>query len=375
MTSNDEGPPLQDVELGPAPPPPRAWFRSPRMKGIIAARYAHNLFLDPQNNAVFAFGDGSKGQLGTGRSGENYVEPHPVKICGIPPDSVPQYVAAGYSHSAILTTDGKLFILWQKSFPMPPEIDTTTIGSIACGNKFATILVLLDGTAVAFGGNDYAELGIGRHDPASVPQRVVSVGIPFVDAALGRTHAVFLLADGQVATVGANAYGQLGDPSFVSCSGIPRVLPTIQNCIAISAGDFHSAAVLADGRALIWGRHFHGIKYLEGITDAVDIACGTCHTAIVHSDGRVSTLGRGSFSFFSGGRDRGGWLGHGHNFNHILIVPKYIEGVHDAVAVACGSLHTLIRHSDGRISVCGTGWGVGGGQDDITTPQVIFTPK
>jgi alpha-tubulin suppressor-like RCC1 family protein len=105
-------------------------------------------------------------------------------------------------------------------------------------------------------------------------------------------------------------------------------------------------------------------KFIEGVFDAVGVSCGNFHSAILHADGTVSTFGQGKINYdLEAGSDcqddedgsihdedgvlRAGWLGHGDDIEDKLR-PQKIDGIANAVAVSCGTIHTIICHADGR---------------------------
>ncbi|KAL0210461.1 hypothetical protein RCL1_004897 [Eukaryota sp. TZLM3-RCL] len=78
------------------------------------------------------------------------------------------------------------------------------------------------------------------------------------------------------------------------------------NVVVLSAGQSHSAAVLADGTVKTWGwgsngRLGHGNtedqlrpKTVDGITDAVSVSCGNAHTLVLRRNGQVLAFGSNS---------------------------------------------------------------------------------
>jgi hypothetical protein len=75
-----------------------------------------------------------------------------------------------------------------------------------------------------------------------------------------------MMADGSILAWGENNFGQLGLGSAEGpeecqadpCSQVPVRIPGISNAIAISAGEYHSMALLANGTVVGWGDDFNG---------------------------------------------------------------------------------------------------------------------
>jgi alpha-tubulin suppressor-like RCC1 family protein len=121
--------------------------------------------------------------------------------------------------------------------------------------RFAHTLALrADGTVLAWGSNDDGQLGdgttTGRLAPAAVP------GLTGVTAvAAGGTHSLALLTNGTVAAWGDNGLrgpSGRGTPDRTAITA-PVPVPGLGDVTAVSAGNFHSLAMLADGTVRAWG--------------------------------------------------------------------------------------------------------------------------
>src|SRR3954470_3682100 len=75
--------------------------------------------------------------------------------------------------------------------------------------------------------------------------------------ALGGNHSCALLANGTAKCWGANAFGQLGNGTFIHSSS-PVVVSGLANAVAIAVGGDHSCALLANGTAKCWGANAYG---------------------------------------------------------------------------------------------------------------------
>ena len=135
----------------------------------------------------------------------------------------------------------------------------------------------------------------------------VSAAKPMVAA--GATHTLFLLENGTVQAVGANASGQLGSGTVTgpTSSPVPVLLPnaTITPAVMVAAGGTHSLALLVDGTVWAWGANDVG-QLGNGTTDAtthpnpaqvpglvniVSIAAGENHSVALASDGTIYVWG------------------------------------------------------------------------------------
>ncbi|MBX3716686.1 MAG: VCBS repeat-containing protein [Burkholderiales bacterium] len=128
-----------------------------------------------------------------------------------------------------------------------------------------------DGTVVAWGYNDFGQLGDGTITSRSAPVAVVNVGgagtlSGVVAIAAGRYWAMALKNDGTVVAWGYNGYGQLGNGTtntpFLSPNPVSGVggVGTLSGITAIGAGGAGTSyAIDASGKAYAWGNNNDGL--------------------------------------------------------------------------------------------------------------------
>ena len=188
---------------------------------------------------------------------------------------------------------------------------------------------------MCWGQNDYRQLG-GRNDysPIYYGEDFRSVvEVPDITTAtaiaLGRYHSCALLAEGKVLCWGSNNYYQLGKSGDTYGGNSPSEVSGITTASGIALGDYHSCAVLTDGRVMCWGRNTgnygqspYGLlgdigftssqSYtpLEatGISTATDISLGGEHSCAVMADDKVMCWGMNDW----------GQLGDGTTTNRLL---------------------------------------------------------
>ena len=209
------------------------------------------------------------------------------------------YFVRAYSTSEAGTAYGNV-----ESFTTQPAFEPFTAVAISAGWKHSLAL-RADGTLWAWGSNEYGQLGDGTNVDKAAPVQIGSgyaviaaggahslgiktdgtlwewgdnnttpeqVGSGFGTIAAGRDHSLALRTDGVLWTWGNNAYGQLGDGTFVVKAKPAELEP---GYVAIGAGDGLSFAVKTDGSLWAWGGDEFDIK-----TKPVQIDVGYSKVAV-----------------------------------------------------------------------------------------------
>ncbi len=266
----------------------------------VAAGGNHSLALDA-TGVVWAWGDNTWGQLG-------YTSD----------TSTP-----GYNRYAMTVTSSA-----QGGF---------TATRIAAGGLFSLALDV-NGSVWAWGNSYGGQLGDGLSitaiNAAQGPAQVVGLNrngiLGSVKAiATGGSHSLALLNDGSVVAWGYDNYGQLGDNSIVSSSVPVQVVDganlKLSGVIAIAAGLDHSLALKSDGTLWAWG--YNGYGQL-GLGTTIDSHVAVQVPGLASLD-RILAMGNHSVAF-SGTR---GWSwGHnsygqlGINSTTDVFVPTMISG-------------------------------------------------
>jgi alpha-tubulin suppressor-like RCC1 family protein len=136
---------------------------------------------------------------------------------------------------------------------------------------------LLDSAAIkCWGANDFGQLGLGDGETRGDDPADMGDALPTVDLGSGRSaravtagayHTCALLDDGQVKCWGANDFGQLGlgdvrvrglAPIDLGDSLLPAALPGGRSAVAVRAGGAHTCALLEGGDVACWGTNNGG---------------------------------------------------------------------------------------------------------------------
>jgi hypothetical protein len=284
---------------------------------------------------VYAWGDDSSGQLGTAASSTT-----PQLVPGL--TNMTQ-VAAGWSHSLALRSDG---------------------------------------TVWAWGDNSYGQLGVGYTSQKLSPVQVQGL-TNVTKIAVGNTWSLALRSDGTVWAWGGNQYGQLG-PAVGSYTATPVQVPGLSQVSSIAAGAFFALALETHGYVgfrnyvYAWGQNvlgtlgngtacpFCGIATPEpvngiNVPEVASIAAGPEMAMAVGTDGTVWDWGSNSF----------GDLGINNTTLSIEATPVNVAGLTSVTQVAAGAYHAVALLSNGTVQAWGNDQNGQLGDDDAKTDSPV----
>jgi alpha-tubulin suppressor-like RCC1 family protein len=307
----------------------------------LAVGYSHSLALR-DDGTVFAWGDDSSGELGSGRklmstTGIPVVFPNNGKVAA---------AEAGRNHSLALQTDGTVWAWGQNDYgqlgdgtntgrSVPEKVNGLSgVIAVAAGDAHS-VAATSDGKVWAWGFNEDGELG--NNDDTSVSTPVQVVNIPAVSAVkAGSSHTV-ALSNGVVWTWGDNSYGQLGDQE-----GLPRLYADQviidANIVAVDAGGDSTFAIDSFGEIWAWGRN-----------DNFQLADGTTNDratpAVIKNLPTMAAVSGGPDGCIAIDTAGGVWIwGFGY-----WDTPTYLSSSQAAVGVSTGAYFAQILFKDGTV--------------------------
>lgn len=315
-----------------------------RTRAIAVAVGGNHTCVLVDNGAVRCWGNGGNGRSGLG-SVEVVGDDEPASAGGVLAlDGPVDALVAGLSHTCVRYGDGSLgcfgrslegqlgygFIEDIGDDEPPSMFGPVPLGGPASlvatrGGSFHSCARLDDGSVRCWGAAGSGRLGvpgvvmpIGDDEPAGLSP-TVDVGGAVVALTTGVEHSCALLDDGSARCWGSNASGQLGlgvpgdvgdDESPAAAGAVPIGAPVT----ALTAGFFHTCALLDSGAVRCWGRGNNGrLGYGNtawlGInntpSDAGDVAVGGAVVQIAAGNAHTCAL-------LVGGTVRcWGWAGQG----------------------------------------------------------------
>lgn len=237
----------------------------------VAAGSAHSLAVR-SDGTLWAWGNNSFGQLGVLPNAGGWRET-PLQVIA---DTGSRFVAvaAGPYHSVALVEDGALRGWGDASAGElgtpgttgpngPRRIDNghahTSVAAGGTGDWTGsrwpshTLAIRDDGVLLAWGDNEFGQLGVVTSGAIEPYPQVVGTGYAFVTA--GGRHTVAIQTDGTLRAWGDNASGQLGTGDL-EARGTPALVG--RGFRAAAAGDLFTLAIAPDGTLSAWGNNSWG---------------------------------------------------------------------------------------------------------------------
>ena len=241
-------------------------------------------------------------------------------------------------------------------------ISKQSINEIAAG-LYHTCAIHDDGSVTCWGRGLQGQIGDGSSLSRYESPQISSLGSERTALNISAgDHTCAILDDDSVSCWGLNDYGQLGDGTNANRNTPTNVsnLGNGKTAIAISAGGYHSCAILDDGTVTCWGAGTEGrlgdgtntnrntpakISSLGDGRTATAISSGLWHTCVILDDGTVTCWG----SNFAGK------LGDGTNTNrNTPTQTSNLGSGRTAVSITTGDIHTCAILDDGSVSCWGS---------------------
>jgi alpha-tubulin suppressor-like RCC1 family protein len=214
--------------------------------------------------------------------------------------------------------------------------------------------LLADGTVMAWGWNEWGQLGDGtsgnfRIKPAAVPGLT---GVKAIAAGFADSYA--LLQNGTVMSWGLNQNGELGNGTFSQHEDVPGPVSRLEGVTAISSTSEHVLALLNDGTVKAWGSDRYsalgdgGTKdekrpiTVAGLAGVRSISAGADFSLVVLQDHTVKAWGQDN------------WGQIGAEKGSATDVPVLVKFLRNVVAVSAGETSSFAVLSDGTARAWGS---------------------
>ncbi len=341
------------------------------------------------SGAVACWGNGVKGQLGDGTSGN--ITTNLVAVTapgGLLTDTTG--VSAGFYHTCALKVGGSVACWGDNQFGQAGNGTTATSVVTATTVVVLTDAVELsvggyhtcarkaDNTVVCWGYNQYGQLGNGTPGASVVTPTLVPGLTNAVELSAGSYHTCARKADNTVVCWGSNGNGQLGNGTLGDSLVTPTLIPGLTNAVELSAGYFHTCARKADNTVFCWGYNGYGQvgngttspsvitpTLVLGLTDTVELSAAGYHTCTRKADNTV----------FCWGYNQYGQLGNGTTATSV-VTPTLVPGLTNTVELSAGAAyHTCVRKADNTVFCWGNNQngqlGSGATGNNIVTPTLV----
>ncbi len=162
---------------------------------------------------------------------------------------------------------------------------------------------------------------------------------------------------------GANNYGQLGYSLATAGFDVPTAIPNMTDVKYYSCG-YTMAAIKNDNTGWVWGQYTPNYFPTQVITDVKFADGGMSYCSFVKNDGTVWSIGHSAYGEFGSGTQ-----------TESALVPVQMQGISNAVRVACGFYTTYVLLADGTVRSVGSNsfgyLGNGTFQFNSLTPVVV----
>ncbi len=313
---------------------------------------------------VYCWGQNDSGQLGNGTFNDSST---PVAVTQ-PAGVIFSSIDVGYIHSCALSTQGVAYC-WGNNTALTigdgtqtnrniPKVVTmpadTTFSTIRAG-AMSTCALSTTNTAYCWGVFKIPSSG----DPGGYSSTPMALTLPAGSNSIsqidvGGQHICFITDVGTLYCFGYNTYGQLGKPTSINWSNYVAVeFPNGLSATHISAGGYHTCAVMSNSKLFCWGNNEYGqlgdgtgiisrtpkAIYLETEVSFTSVNAGNVHTCAEDS----------SANRYCWGNNDSGQLGTRDTFNHIVATPALQLADESINQISVNELHTCATTVSGRI--------------------------
>ena len=149
------------------------------------------------------------------------------------------------------------------------QIDETCAIKVSAG-YYHTCALTKGGGVKCWGRNDMGQLGNETTIDSPVPVDVIGLSSGVIDISAGQYHTCAVLASGAVKCWGSDNDGQCGIYGYVYYTTTPEYVFGLNQAVAVSAGAYHTCALTVQGGVKCWGSNYYGTLG-DGTNDFSDL--------------------------------------------------------------------------------------------------------
>ena len=307
---------------------------------------------------AYAWGDGSFGRLGDNTAAN---KSSPVSVVGGFTDWC--QVSAGCVHSLGVRCNGTAWgwglgacgrlgdnTITDKSSPVSIVGGFTDWRQVSAG-RCHSLGLRSNGTAWAWGHNNYGKLGDNTNVDKSSPVSVVGGFTDWCQVSAGNNHSLGVRCNGTAWAWGINDQGRLGDNTNTSRRSPVSVVGGFTDWCQLSSGFAHSLGVRQNGSAWAWGCNASGIlgdnttvsrsspvSIVGGFTDWCQVSAGTLHSLGLRTSGSIWSWGQAAL----------GRLGDNTAVSKSSPV-SVVGGITNWCQISASGTHSLALRRDGSV--------------------------
>jgi len=317
----------------------------------VSAVSAHPFFSLALTNdgTVYSWGRNSNGALGNGTETDSSIPAPLTSISGITAISDGGYHCLALKNDGTVFAwgsnfSGQLGIGSKIASNVPVQVSGLS-GAIGVATGFShSLAVKNDGTVVSWGSNSVGQLGNGviagisffLDQTTPIPVNDLT-GITAVS--VGNNHSVAVKNNGTAFAWGSNQFGQLGNGTTGTESIIPVQTASISGITAVAAGGDRSLALKSDGTVWIWGDQPGSAPFSRVPMQVANLSSvvAITHRLAVKDDGTVWSIADGTPRHFENGTTARTWAG------------VRVRDLSNITAIASGFTHDLALRNDGTV--------------------------
>ena len=292
------------------------------IESVLAATYTGCAVVS--GGGVKCWGSNSRGQLGDGSRTSSNV---PVNVVGLA-SGVKSVAGVESGHCALLHNGevkcwGEIFIDFnndgsEDSSDTPltiPGLPQDVVAISAGSGKFYCVVSTSTGVW-CWGANSRGQLGDGTIIDRFTPVQATTLNSAVKSLSSGPSHSCIVANNGAVKCWGLNLNGQLGDGTRNNSSTPVDVAGLSGPALAVSAGFYHTCALLVSGTVQCWGWNASGQLgngstidsdspvTVQGLTSTVEaLTTGNRNSCVLLRDGELKCWGDNTYGQLGDGTD------------------------------------------------------------------------